>query len=284
MLDTLKQLLKLVTTNYEGQTSKHLSPVIEDDQDGFAPMRLNDTPAIDVARELNEGDTTRRIVSICIDFLVLAPALRSTDDGTVKDRALTDLICECENDEAFLQALEPFLWHTQRRNFRLSISDLDKLLTRIEGPLMSYRYGNSDLLHVTTIHLLNATSYVWIQAAPSSDTSGKVYTLVKWLSDKLKEGRFICWRTRDSLCRFLEEYIRLDPTQRFLTDEKGVLMDGSDSPDTLIPLLLKDGDMRVRFTAARASASLFSTECIRSKDPMIVYTSVREHLCVDLSE
>lgn len=284
VVDTLKQILKQVFTNYDCRVAKRSSHMVEDDQDGFAPMRVSDSPADEMISQADNGGSIQTIFNVCIDFLVLSAALPSAAVGTNASNTLVDMLCACENTDLLLLALEPFLRHVQHRNHQLPLSDLDKLLVRIEEPLMSYRYANSDALHVTIIHLLEASMAGWLPTRPTSDISGKVYTLIKWFIESLRGGKLRSWRTRDTLGRFLEQYIRLDPSQRFLTDDDGIIMDGSETLDSLIPFLTKDEDMRVRFTAARAVASLFSSDYAHINDPMAVYTNLREQLCIDLSK
>lgn len=274
----MKELLIVTLSGMDKKVSKHASPVAEEEQDEFAPIRVDSAPTNELARTIDNAGTAETVISICVDFLILAPAMRSTDTVPTKDRTLIDIICTCKEHANFLLVLDSLLTHVRLNTFSLSASDCDRLLSTIEGPLRSYQYSNSAALHHTVINLLRATMKLWIPLSESDGLYEKIRAVVAWLSRALQANKLMSWHTRDSIGRFLEEYVKQGPTQRILADDDDIV------EDDLIPFLTKDEDIRVRFTAARAVSCLFTTASARGKDPTEVYASIREQLCVDLSK
>ncbi|THH11332.1 hypothetical protein EW145_g727 [Phellinidium pouzarii] len=201
VLESLKKTLKVHAAD-QHQALDQLTPLVDDDKDGFGPIRTTNTPVIDANRAVDDRSAAKSIVCTCIDTIALAPVLQFSEGEVTRDRSLIDIVCGCDNDDTFQVVLEPFLRHVQQQNIGLTIANLDKLLTRIERPMMSYRYGRSDALHIAAIHLLDATLPVWLQKLPSSAaTSDMVVTIVVWLVTNLREDlsnyehmltRFIC--------------------------------------------------------------------------------------------
>ena len=225
------------------------------------------------------------MVRMCVEFIALAPVLRSSDGQISRDKTLIDLVCNCTDVERFKLLLKPLLWHVERHNIRLTPSNVDDLLSCIEEPLISYNYGCSDDLHISVIRLLFATAHLWLQSSFPAETAAKVRTVMNWLASSLKNGTLCSWRTRDMLCRFGDRYLGLDPMQLFLTNSSNEDTSDVDGlPDELLIFMIKDEDIRVRFTAALSCARLFSTPYIRSRDPMEVYTNIREQLCVEIDK
>lgn len=285
MLHSFKRILKTFVTEAGKSLDKHLSPVVDDDRDGFGPIRTSNAPVAPVDRNTSDQHGIRSIVRMCVDCLALAPVLRSSEGHIAREKTLIDLVCNCNDVENFEMLMEPFLLHVERFSIRLTPSNLDALLTCIEVPLTSYNHGSSDVLHVVVIRLLHATTHIWLQNSFPTEIATKIRTVIGWLASNLKSESLCWWHTRDMLGRFWDHYLNLDPTQRFLTDPSIEEAPDSDHlPDELISFMTKDEDIRVRLTAALSCARLFSTTYIRSRDPMEVYTNIREQLCLELKK
>ncbi|KAI5119125.1 hypothetical protein M0805_005731 [Coniferiporia weirii] len=284
VLDSLKQILNTLVKDQGQPSNKHSSHLMDDERDGFGPIRTTNSPAADLGRTLDDRNVAKRVIVTCVDIIAQIPVTQPSGGKVTRDRSLIDIVCDCDDDDRFLVVLEPVLRNVQQQHIPLTVSALDRLLMRIERPLMSYKHGRSNVLHIAAIHLLDATSYIWLQQSlSSSEPVKKIRTLIQWSATSLSEN-ILCWHARDALCRFLDRYLNLDPLQAFLTDWAGEeAMDPEELPDAMLPLLTKDEDVRVRLTAALSCARLFSTAYIRTKDPMEVYTNIREQLCVDLS-
>ncbi|KAL5492086.1 TEL1 [Sanghuangporus weigelae] len=283
VLRSMRQILRTFVSEESRASDRHLTPVVDDDRDGFGPIRTANTPLVDGGRNKDDFNGMKRIVEICIDSLALAPVLRS-DGQVVKDRSLVELICSCMDVEKFGIILEPFLLHVRNGNIRLSPSNVDALLTYIEEPLQSYNYKCSDSFHIVVIRLLDATASSWLQSSFPEEISTKVQAVISWLAESLREDSLCSWQTRDMLARFWNHYLELDHLQNFVShlSDPEVALNDQLLPDKLLPSMTRDEDIRVRFTVALSCARLFSTAYIRSKDPMEVYTTIREQLCIKL--
>lgn len=77
----------------------------------------------------------------------------------------------------------------------------------------------------------------------------------------------------------------LDPDQGFFEQ---VDDDEESLPATILLSFLQDVDIRVRLTAAKACARLFSTTYVQNgggdRDAMTVYGEVNKMLCIDLTQ
>ncbi|EJD07243.1 uncharacterized protein FOMMEDRAFT_100399 [Fomitiporia mediterranea MF3/22] len=283
VLTSFRKILKTYITEEGKASGKHTSPVLEDEKDGFGPIRTSNAPIIDMTNETGDQSVFKRIICMCVDSIAMAPVLRSSEGQVARDKTLADVVCSSASVEKFQVIIEPFLLHVRQENIRPTPSNIDALLTYIEEPLLSYNYGCSDDLHSTVIQLLDATAHIWLQRSFPAETASKVRTVIAWLANNLRNETLCWWRTRDALCRFFDHYLSLDPLRLFLTDQTdGDALDTENLPDSLLPFMSKDEDIRVRFTAALSCARLFSTPYIRTKDQMQVYTVIREQLCREL--
>lgn len=265
--------------------AKQTGIIADDDGDEFGPIQSTSETSAVSGINANEKTLFHGLVQICIQILSRAVVLQSPGRNRSNDKELIDLLCECENDEIFQALLDPFLLCVHRRDLYITPSSLDHLLTRIEGPLMSYKHGHSHRMHGLSIKLLDATSHIWLQKhSLIPDLGSKVRALFQWLASSLKEGKLRSWSTRDAFLNLCNNYLALDTHQKFLEGAEDEELDKNDLPDSILPLLTKDEDIRVRFNAALACSQLFSTGYIQDKDAMAVYAHIRGQLCVILSE
>ena len=233
------------------------------------------------------SDLARKLVWISLTLLLRSTLLQSQGGDASTDKLIIDLICGCSDDEKFIEVLVPFLWHVRQKDARLTGLSVDRILQCIEAPLMSYTHSRSNLLSMASVDLLISTIPVWLVPNPSPDLSNKIRVLVQWLIRSMKTAD---WRSRDAVARFIDCYLTSDPTQSFFNetgDDVDEELTEEDLPATHLKLLLKDDDIRVRFTAAKACARLFSTAYVRAgdlrHDPMTVYGEIREMLCTELA-
>lgn len=251
----------------------------------FGPIRTSTVYNLDIpdSRSLEESYGVRRIVWTCFAILSRASVLQSQEEDAIVDRSIIDLICNCSDDDKLIALLDPFVWHVERRNIRLTGPILDRLLERIENPLKTYQYSRSVNLCLASVKLLSSTIRIWLTPSPSSSSlDGKIRLLVQWLIANLKAED---WSIRDSIVRLFDHYLMLDPDQGFFEQ---VDDDEESLPATLLLSFLQDVDIRVRLTAAKACARLFSTTYVQNgdgdRDAMTVYGEVNKMLCIDLTQ
>lgn len=283
-------MLKTFANGTKLPTSKGLLHHGLDEKDfDFGPIRTSTNYAIDLptSRSLEESHGIRRIVWLCCDILSRAAVLQSQGGDVATDKSIIDLVCDCVDDDRFIVILTPLLWNAKRKNIRITGSIIDRILQRIEKPLMSYRHSRSTDLCLASVNLLTSTIHVWLASnTSSSELSGKIRTLVRWLIGSLKTGD---WKTRDSVVRFFDRYLILDPRQEFfLHPDEDEEVDLDSLPASLLPSILQDDDTRVRVTAAKACARLFSSTYMQTneedRDAMTIYGEVRQMLCIDLTQ
>lgn len=258
--------------------------VADDEKDDFAPIRTAQTTgAIIIPGEETHVDRRLQDVArICVDVLTMIPILQSSEQRPTRDKSLAELFCDAIDNETFSALMEPFVCQVLRRNIHIGPSTLDRLFSHIGDLLLSYKFGQSEPFQMMAILLLHATANVWLDAQSSSeDVVMKAQVFYRWAVDVIQKNQLRSWRTRNKMVQFLELFLQMDPQEAFLlsnSDSKD--FDFEEFPGRLLPLFNKDCDIRVRFTAACASARLFSTSYLLGKDPMNVYGYIRAQLCV----
>ncbi len=103
----------------------------------------------------------------------------------------------------------------------------------------------------------------------------------------LKAGNIKSWKVRDTLARLYDRFVVENPSLSGWPSYEGEEDDPDEivvSPDTLLPLVGGDVDVRVRFRAAVANAHLFSLAQKTERDPNQVYAGIKYHYAVDLDE
>lgn len=288
-LTTFKSMLESLgatQTNGHQQTSDAMMI----DADDFDPIRTTRaTPGLtnNLQHNPEANAHVKRLSSLIVNFLAMAPVLQSSDGQSTREKFIADLVCKCD-DHKFTILGHPYLHHVQIGHVYMSSSTLNKLLDRFEGLLMSYAYSRSEPTLLLAIHVLMASTDVWLQRQSlDPELSNKVRQLCQWFSDMLRQKKMRSWRIRDCLIRFYDFYLSLDPKQSFLTREatgEEEELDPEALPDRLMPTVSADEDIRVRFTVAVSCARLQSSSYIDDKDPTQVYDNMREYLCVQLSK
>lgn len=229
--------------------------------------------------QLGERVHLQGAIAACIETLSLPSQMRVCAGELAGDDSLVRIILDCADDVIFQDLLDPFLLQVQTGNLQLSSEDLDCLLDRLEQPLKSYNHGTSDALHALVIKLLHATIHVWLQDSVPEDLQKVILLVYKWLAKYLRDGTLCWWETRDAFRRLCSSYLSIDPKQRFMAEMGGDIL-----PDRILLQLLADCDIRVRFGAASAYGHIFGSVYMEDKDPMTVYSGVRDQLCTVLSE
>ncbi|TDL15654.1 hypothetical protein BD410DRAFT_902474 [Rickenella mellea] len=289
VLSVYKSLIQAIATDSTSHRTKSDSMVIDNDKDDFGPIRTTPiAPSSEATQKAaKHGPHTQKVTSLLIDVLALAPVRQSTNSGPTRNKPLTDVVCDC--DEKSLESLwQPFFDHVRQKHLYVSSQTLQRFLDRMETFLMTYAHSRSESVQLLTIRLLSSTTHLWLQEqGEDTELSNSVRALCFWFTDMQKNKRIRSWRIRDSLCHFYDIYVKFDPSQRLWsgpTSEEGTgKVDESMYPDQMLPLFSKDDEMRVRFTAATSCAKLFSASYIPGKDAMTVYDSIRQQLCVKLS-
>ncbi|KLO07453.1 hypothetical protein SCHPADRAFT_1001651 [Schizopora paradoxa] len=262
------------------------SMVADDEKDDFAPIRTAQTTgAIAIpGEEIRVDRRLQDVARICVDVLTMIPILQSSEQRAPRDKSLAELFCDSIENETFSVLMEPFICHVFMRNIHIGSSVLDRLFGHVGDLLVTYKFGQSEPVQMMAILLLHATASIWLDAqSADEDIITKAQVFYRWAIDVINKSQLRSWRTRNKMVHFLEHFLSMDPHETFLSNSESKEFDVEEFPSRLLPLFNKDCDMRVRFTAACASARLFSTPYMLGKDPMIVYGYIRDQLCVVLA-
>lgn len=141
VLSNIKTVLHSFSKRTRLPTSKSFGSEEKDVE--FGPIRTSTSYSLDIpdSRSLEESYGVCKIVRTCLDILSRASVLQSQEEDAIVDRSIIDLICDCSDDDKLIALLDPFVWHVDRRNIRLTGTLLDRLLKRIENPLKTYQYS-----------------------------------------------------------------------------------------------------------------------------------------------
>ena len=279
ILKAVKRLLQALTITSSPAPASDFGSQPLDDRDDFAPIRAANTPTLETATQPGERSHLQDVVTACVDAISLTSQMRLQTGESARDDLLVTIISDCDDDAVFQDLLAPFLAHVQNGDIQVTAGNLDCLLDRLEQPLMSYNHGTSDAFHALATKLLHATIHTWLRESFPKDVREKVLAVYEWLAGHLCEDRLCWWETRDAFRRLCGAYLSLDPKRRFM-DEMKV----DHQPDRLLLQLVADCDIRVRFGAAVAYGHIFGSDYLEDKDPMVVYSEVRDRLCKVLSE
>ncbi|KAI0063978.1 hypothetical protein BV25DRAFT_1837166 [Artomyces pyxidatus] len=269
VMTTLKDLLRSTLSR---SVTRERTQGVDVDKDDFAPILTASQPE-------SQGRTN---TSASV-HTVLTISLQSSSGEPTRDKELTELILNCEEDE-FLLACPIYLENVGERTLNISLDTLDRLLEKLGAHLKQYSYSRREKSQLLAVQLLESTIEVWCHpTADCSDVGISIRDMCSWLLPALSRNKIRSWRVRDKLLSFLSRYIAEDQFERVL--DAGVMEDDAEPPilpAVLLPTLNADEDIRVRFRAANATATLFTLARYRDADPMALYETVRGHLCREL--
>jgi ataxia telangiectasia mutated family protein len=256
-----------------------------DDKDGFGPIRTTQTATpLAENQHLNNSGANCCITEICVSFLTLVPILQSSSGEPTRDKELTEFVLDCAA-ESFILVGYAFFNKICQRTLTLSMNNLDNFLEKLESLLQEYAWSRSEKIQLLAVHLLQSTLPLWLQRSVAvADTGHKIRLLCDWLSNMIIKKKARYWRVRDYIARFLEKYLSLDPQQEiWLIRDDAELLQNNQLPQSMLPSLGADEDIRVRFRAAVLSPRLFSVARTIGRDPMLVYVDIKQYLTVVLS-
>ncbi|KAL0953735.1 hypothetical protein HGRIS_004926 [Hohenbuehelia grisea] len=284
---TFKDILASLTRNPSAPLSSSHA-----DRDGFAPIRATPQPQSgESTSQAVESAFSRRVIEICISYLAAAPILQSSSGGSTRDKELTDLVVESaeSHTSSFLLICPIFLQQVNQRTLTLSSTGLDSLLDTMGELLNDYTHSKSETMQQLAIRLLDSTSHIWLdEQIAAGDIGNKVRQLCGWLSGAARKNKFASWRVRDTLVRFLDRSMKLDPNQSIWQavddDEDDDNQQADMLPISLLPMMGEDEDIRVRFRAAVANARLFAAARALNFPPLELYDRIRRKLTLDLSD
>ena len=275
----MKRVLQTLTSQSAVVFSTEFGSQPVEDHGGFGPIRAAGTPMIDPSVQTGERLDQQRLISECVDTISLASHLRMEIGDPTRNDFLVKSIVDCDDDAVFQDLLVPFIAHIDQRRLRLTFGNLDSLLDRLEQPLMSYDHGTSDAFHALATRLLHATMHVWLEESLPEEVHEKVVLVYEWLAEHFINGRLCWWETRDVFRRLCSSYLVADPYERFMTGVKSECL-----PQKVLILFIEDDDTRVRFGGSEAMGHLFESEYVQTRDPMEIYSDVRDRLCTVLSK
>ncbi|KAE9399525.1 hypothetical protein BT96DRAFT_965594 [Gymnopus androsaceus JB14] len=225
----------------------------------------------------------RSVAGICISFLSVGPLLQQASGEPTRDKDLTELMLDCAENEStisrFLLVCPVYFDNLRNQNLNLSHNHLDRFLTVLGSLIQGYEYAKNENFLLQLISFLDATLFLWISLAVADpDICDNFRQVAIWFSKYLVNGRFDSWRVRDAITRLCDRYLAQDPTQQVWLDPEEKKKDIY-SPLHVLPTVLADADIRVRFRVAVISAHLFD---ITKEKPMDFYDTVRGYYAVDL--
>ncbi|KAK0188952.1 hypothetical protein F5146DRAFT_1204581 [Armillaria mellea] len=252
----------------------------------FGPVRTG-------SRQLSDWDdvaNVRLIADTCMSFLATVPILQSSSGEPTRDAELTDIVLKCQEDHSdrFI-----FLCSVLGRKFRcktlhLGVEVLRNFLDGIADLSNKYPYTRDEKYQLLVGHFLESILVIWIPIyegkGPSSETGGQ---LLSQMALALKAGNIKSWKVRDTLARLYDRFVVENPSLSGWPFYEGEEDDPDKtvvSPDTLLPLMGEDVDVRVRFRAAVANAHLFSFAQKTERDPNLVYAGIKSHYAVNLDD
>ncbi|EMD39153.1 hypothetical protein CERSUDRAFT_93196 [Gelatoporia subvermispora B] len=276
-LSSLMALMRDIIRRVVGQMGSEASQPQPSDDDGFGPVRVigDMTPLNPSQQSKLDNRASHTVMFTCVSALASVPMLRSPSGEPTRDKDLTDIVMACDSSSFFVLA-STYLAAIRHGTLAISISTLDQLLSRLEELLTHYVSSRDERSQLLTIYCLDSTLGLWLQQAPvSSDTGSKIQQLCHYLEKAWSRNRLRSWKVRDELLRFFDHYLIEDPSQSFwFTDVAEP--DLERCPFGLLPRLMVDHDIRVRFRAVTANARLFRLAPKRDWDPMNLYRSIQD--------
>lgn len=261
-----------------------------DDRDGFAPIRTTHavTQPADTGEQMNGVLADQCVTNTCMSFLAIVPILQSFSGAPTRDKELTEVVLNCPDDKFLL--IGPVFFDKIRQGIlNISHNVLANFLEKFESMLKLYGYSRSEKLQLLLAQFLDSTLLHWTADAVSGSEAGEqIRSFCRWLSAALRGNKIRSWRTRDCVARFMSRYTAVDPTQAIWSKISPEEEDEEEGPEALpwavLPSLGADPDIRVRFRAAVANASLFGLARRTGKEPTHLYAEIKEWLTTDINE
>ncbi|KAJ3865158.1 hypothetical protein EV359DRAFT_80764 [Lentinula novae-zelandiae] len=220
---------------------------------------------------------TRQVAGISILFLSVGPLLQQSAGEPTRDKELTELMLEgAELDlDRFLLACPVYFNCIRNQTLNLSLNHLAQFITVLADHLVRYPNVKSEEFNLQMISFLDATLSLWISLANVNQNAADNFReLFDHYSKHLLRGRLKHWKIRDSVARLYDRYLTLDPSQNAWMDQDEQIT----SPMYILPVLIEDIDIRVRFRAVVINARLFEI----SKNPMALYDTIRQKYTTEL--
>ncbi|GAW01440.1 ataxia telangiectasia mutated [Lentinula edodes] len=220
---------------------------------------------------------TRQVAGISILFLSVGPLLQQSAGEPTRDKELTELMLEgAELDlDRFLLACPVYFNCIRNQTLNLSLNHLAQFITVLADHLVRYPNVKSEEFNLQMISFLDATLSLWISLANVNQNAADNFReLFDHYSKHLLRGRLKHWKIRDSVARLYNRYLTLDPSQNAWMDQD----EQTTSPMYILPMLIEDIDIRVRFRVVVINARLFEI----SKNPMALYDTIRQKYTTEL--
>jgi len=281
VITILREVLRRMLVDPSGLSHAHQTTDV-DDKDGFGPIRT--TPAHGSSRTIQTAEDSQpaqQLFQTCVSFLTCGPFLQSASGEPTRDKELTEIVLRCAEDQParFGLVCPIFLNHIRHGTLNLHLKHLDSFLNQMSELLKQYQFARSERIHQLVIDLLDSTLNIWLTPqAQSNDVGEMVGELCAWLAKALRKQKISTWTLRDALAQFLDRYLSLDPSQTFWSTTV------DDLPTALLPMMIADHDIRVRFRAAVLNTRLFDLEVHTGISPTSMYTLVQKWYTVDLEK
>ncbi|KAF9482560.1 hypothetical protein BDN70DRAFT_853086 [Pholiota conissans] len=276
---TSRTILKSVFT---GPSSSNGQAKSMEDRDGFGPIRtVNMQGSTSSARKMDDDRPMKHIIEICVGVLACGPFLQSLDSIPTRDKDLAKLILSSADNqpEEFCLVCPAFFSRVRQGTLALPVKYLDGFLEKFGSLLGVYSYSRSEPFQCICLELLNCCLGVWtIDDSAAREVHNKFIQLCDWLANTFEGGKMRSWILRDAFIRFMDKYLSEDPTQESWSSSASYQTEEDYRkrlPASLLPLLNKDPDIRVRFRAALINARLYSLTTQLETDPIVLYTSMK---------
>ncbi|KAJ4469561.1 hypothetical protein J3R30DRAFT_3551103 [Lentinula aciculospora] len=214
----------------------------------------------------------QHVAGICLLFLSVGPLLQQSQGEPTRDKELTKLMLEvAESDiERFLLASPAYFDSIRNQTLNLSPNHLGQFIDVFAVHLRRYETIKHEKFHIQLISFLDATMSLCLSlTAANQNTADNFLELLEYYSVNLLHGKLKHWRIRDSFARLCDRYLILDPSRRVWVDQGA---EDTSSAMHILPILIEDIDIRVRFRAVVINARVFQI----SEDPMALYETIRQ--------
>jgi len=290
MVPVLGSLRALLDRLLSHPTPASLDQNVEGDGvDGFGPIRTANRQNSLISNSPDD-ERTRPLLQICISILACGPFLRSSTGISTRDQDLADMILKSSSyPESFCTASRIFFGFVRHKVFHLPLKILGRFFDEFEELLQQYSFSKNQTFAEVLVDFLGSIIGFWnSEDALARDLHSNFRELCAYLASRLIHNNCRSWTLRDEIVRFLRTYVAEDPSQESWSTVDNFEQDPGEHPIcmpiALLPHLIADQDIRVRFRAATANADLFAISHHIHQTPLELYETMKQSFTLKLDE